>query len=230
MRVHNAIRHGVQFSAFMIAFFLSCVLVGCSANAGSNVSGETSSDVSQSETGSSENGRNLSEALDENAGSGSHASKVKASGDKSLAFSGITKATASSTLPTDSAVNTKSYAASNLIDGRKSTTWCEGASGNGVGESATLSGNKKQGFRGFDIWNGYQESSHLYEINARPKVVSVYGDGEWAGDYELEDSGLGSQRIVFDNVIEAKRLTIEIEEVYSGAKYDDCCISEIGCF
>lgn len=50
------------------------------------------------------------------------------------------------------------------------------------------------------------------------------------GTYGLEDSGLGSQRIVFDNVIEAKRLAIEIKEVHGGSKYSDCCISEIECF
>ena len=217
-------------SAVAVAVVVSCLLIGCSVDAGSDVSNESNPDTSHSSASSSEDGRNLCEALDENADSGSLDSNTKTDSEKPLSFSGVTTATASSTLPTDSTINPKSYAASNLIDGKTATTWCEGASGNGVSESVTLSGSKKQGFKGFDIWNGYQESSHLYDINAKPKSVAVYGDGEWAGDWELEDSGLGSQRIVFDNVIEAKRLTIEIKEVYNGSKYDDCCISEIKCF
>ena len=89
---------------------------------------------------------------------------------------------------------------------------------------------KRQGFKGFIIWNGYQASSHLYEINNRVARLAVYADNKLIGEYKIEDRGLKSQRIKFDEVIEAKKLTFEIKGTYSGTKYEDCCISEIECF
>ena len=77
------------------------------------------------------------------------------------------------------------------------------------------------------IWNGYQESDYLYDINARPKTIAVYADDDYIGNFELKDFGLRSQKVVLEEPIIAKSLTIKITDVYPGSKYEDCCISEI---
>lgn len=146
-----------------------------------------------------------------------------------LVFQGIEKTSASTTLPTGG-VNTKSYSSDNLIDSNPASCWCEGSSGDGSGEYAILSGKEMQRFSGFKIWNGYQGSDHLYEINARPRTICVYADDKLIDIFKLKDQGLGSQRIEFDEPVDAVSLRIEIMDVYEGTKYEDCCISEIECF
>lgn len=141
-------------------------------------------------------------------------------------FVGFKSVSATSELPTGG-INTSSYVAANLIDGSASICWCEGAVGDGVGEFVTFNSPVRQTIEGFVIWNGYQASDYLYDINARPKTIAVYADDEFVGSFDLKDSGLGSQNIVFDEPVIAKTIAIEIEAVYAGSKYDDCCISEI---
>lgn len=138
----------------------------------------------------------------------------------------LTTVSSTSKLPTNS-INTSSYDATNLIDDNISSCWCEGANGNGVGESVCFSSSQDQAVEGFMIWNGYQESDYLYDINARPKTIAVYADDDYIGSFELKDAGLCSQKIVFEEPIIAKSLTIKITDVYPGSKYEDCCISEI---
>ena len=150
-------------------------------------------------------------------------------GEDPFDFLDITDASTSSVLPTSS-VNNKSYASDNLIDGYTTTVWCEGANGGGEGEFVTLSGPRKQTFRGFVIWSGYQESDYLYSINSRPRTIAVYADDDYVGSFSLEDAGLDSQTITFDQPVDASSIRIEILSTYEGSKYLDCCISEIQCF
>lgn len=138
----------------------------------------------------------------------------------------FTTVSSTSKLPTNG-INTSSYDAINLIDDNISSCWCEGANGNGIGESVRFSSSQDQTVKGFMVWNGYQESDYLYDINARPKTIAVYADDDYIGDFELKDSGLCSQKIVLEEPIIAKSLTIKITDVYPGSKYEDCCISEI---
>lgn len=138
----------------------------------------------------------------------------------------FTAVSSTSKLPTNG-INTSSYDATNLIDDNISSCWCEGANGNGIGESVCFSSSQDQAVEGFMIWSGYQESDYLYDINARPKTIAVYADDDYVGSFELKDSGLHSQKVVLEEPIIAKSLTIKITDVYPGSKYEDCCISEI---
>lgn len=138
----------------------------------------------------------------------------------------FTTVSSTSKLPTNG-INTSSYDATNLIDDNISSCWCEGANGNGIGESVRFSSSQDQTVKGFMVWNGYQESDYLYDINTRPRTIAVYADDEYIGDFELKDSGLCSQKIALEEPIITKSLTIKITDVYPGSKYEDCCISEI---
>lgn len=221
----------VVLAVAIFAFIMLVIKPWDSSGTGNGDAAETPLNIAQQEPSATGDGANFESGTSTQPESEpSNTTQGKPSTEEPLSFSGITKANASSTLPTDSVVNVKSYAASNLIDGNHSTVWCEGADGDGIGESVTLSGKKKQGFKGFVIWNGYQESSHLYKINNRVALLTIYADSKLIGEYKIEDKGLKSQRIKFGKVVEAKKLTFEIRDVYSGTKYQDCCISEIECF
>lgn len=167
------------------------------------------------EQGVEERGADVAESLDEV--------------DEQLAFKGMTKAEASSTLPTGG-VNTKDYSASNVLDGDTDTVWCEGDSGDGTGETITLSSDSPQAVSGFRIWSGYHESLHLYDINARPHKIRVTANGEEVVVKELNDAKLAHQEVKFPEPVVTDSITIEILSVYDGSKYDDCCISEIKCY
>lgn len=143
-----------------------------------------------------------------------------------LPFIGFASAEASSTLPV-SGVNDAGYSAVKAIDGDVATAWCEGASNNGVGEYIRLSSNENQGVSGFTINNGYQKSQYHYDINSRPKQISVYCGDELICTKTLADSGLTSQTVDFGRTVNTNDLRIVIDSVYPGTKYSDCCISEI---
>ena len=149
--------------------------------------------------------------------------------DEQLAFRGMTKASASSILPTGG-VNTKDYSASNVLDGDTDTVWCEGDSGDGTGETITLSSDSPQTVSGFRIWSGYHESLYLYDINARPHKIRVTANGEEVVVKELNDAKLAHQEVKFPEPVITDSITIEILSVYDGSKYNDCCISEIRCY
>lgn len=149
-----------------------------------------------------------------------------ASSDNIASVINFANASSTSELPT-SDINASSYTVANLIDGNTSSCWCEGVVGNGIGESVSFSSSADQTVKGLVIWNGYQKSEYLYGANTRPKTIAVYADGNHVGDFDLKDSGLGSQDIVFEEPVIAKSLTLEISDVYPGSKHEDCCVSEI---
>ena len=152
-------------------------------------------------------------------------------GAQDAGFVGITRAWASSTLPTDE-TNRGPYDAACVLDGDPTTAWVEGSSGSGAGESITLSG-PMQTISGFSIRSGYHKFSSvgndLYYYNARPARIRVMAGGETIHQQTLDDAGHSTQRVVFDEPVETDAITIVIDSVYTG-ECDDCAISEISCF
>ncbi len=197
--------------AICAALFLTGVIGGAPAEEES----EQSESVGIARENVEEQGAQLAEGVSET--------------EEQLAFKGMTKARASSTLPTGG-VNTKDYSASNVLDGDTDTVWCEGDSGDGTGETITLSSDSPQAVSGFRIWSGYHESLHLYGINARPHKIRVTANGEEVVVKELSDAKLVHQEVKFPEPVITDSITIEILSVYDGSKYNDCCISEIRCY
>lgn len=147
------------------------------------------------------------------------------SSEEHAGFKGITRASASSTLPTDQYAD---YGAQNLIDGNVTTCWAEGASGLGVGESVTLSGNGRQTFSAFSIANGYQKSESLYYKNPRATKLGVSVDGKKVMDADLPDNEFGSiTRFELPEPVDGNSITFTIEAATPGSKYEDTTISEI---
>lgn len=127
---------------------------------------------------------------------------------------------ASSTLIPQSA-----YSVYNLFDARKEFTWCEGVTGDGLGEKLTFNLPTEQTVTGLRLWNGYQRSLKHFKANGRAKQVKV-SDGTHSELITLKDS-YGVQEVRFQTPFRTTPLTLEIVAVYKGEKYADLCISEL---
>lgn len=135
----------------------------------------------------------------------------------------------------------KTYYASNLVDGNINTCWVEGVSGTGEGETIRLSLDGEQTVYGLVIYNGYLESGYLYSVNGKVTQVTVRAaDGTTVRSdlgvvklderkEPLEDYDLYSCKnwVNFDQPVYTDTLTITIEKAVPGSLYEDTCISEI---
>ncbi|MDE6929142.1 MAG: discoidin domain-containing protein, partial [Lachnospiraceae bacterium] len=118
------------------------------------------------------------------------------------------------------------HSADRLIDGDVTTAWVEGAAGQGKGEAITVYFDDEYLIHGININAGYQKSNELYNKNSRPEKIQVlFSDGT----YELHTlSDINdSQDIVLNKAIVTDYITLTIESVYPGTKYEDTAISEI---
>lgn len=141
----------------------------------------------------------------------------------------LTSYSASSVL---SASQYGTYVASNLDDGALDTAWVEGASGSGAGQSVKMSdpSGKKVSVSEIELVAGYAKSEDIYYKNARPKQVSVLADtGDVLAQVTLADSYKAVQSITFP-ATSTSSLTLRIDSVYEGNKYEDCAISEMRCY
>jgi phosphate transport system substrate-binding protein len=123
-----------------------------------------------------------------------------------------------------------SYKAEYLTD-RSWRSWAEGARGNGVGESFTLtlyrlsSGNDTI-ITGFVIKNGYGNID-LFAKNNRVKAFKIYADGKFIETIVIKDS-VSFEQYYFKKPVECKdEIRFEIADVYRGTMYDDTCVAEI---
>jgi len=139
-------------------------------------------------------------------------------------------ATASSTLKADSHFT---YGPENLNDRDRENAWAEGAEGDGIGESITLTMKQPQKVTRLYIANGYRKDptgggDAVYQNNNRVKRMSVSLNGGKAFSVELPDDRRENGIIELPKdagVVKTVKLTIE--EVYRGAKFRDTCISGV---
>lgn len=136
----------------------------------------------------------------------------------------FTEVFATTTLPSD---GSNTYGAYNLIDEDNSTAWVEGADDSGIGQKITFKADSPQTINHIRIMNGYCKSQEVYQKNNRVKSVNIiFSDGTTVRK-SLADVYGEYQFLYFDSPIVCDEFTIEIQEVYSGSKYNDTCISEI---
>jgi len=123
------------------------------------------------------------------------------------------------------------YKASCLTDFNIATPWCEGAKGNGIGETITFDNVEGNLIR---IVNGFALNNVTYLNNARAKRIRVDINNKPVAILVLEDV-IGYQYFPFiqENRIEwldqwdPHSVKFTILDVYPGAKYEDLCISEV---
>lgn len=129
---------------------------------------------------------------------------------------------ASSTYNGDSA----NHSVRNLTDNKLKTNWTEGVHGNGEGEYIEFTFHMEQPIAGFVISAGNHSSNTYYTKNSRPKtVILTFSDGSEV-EYTLLDKK-ETQKIYFDEVVDATSARLTIGSVYSGSAWEDTVISEL---
>lgn len=113
-----------------------------------------------------------------------------------------------------------------VIDGDLTTGWAEGVSGQGIGESVTVDFDEEYLVSGIEIYAGYQKTESLYNKNSRPKEIYLeFSDG--SGEvYILEDTK-DVQNMEFAVPVITNSITLRIDSVYPGDKYEDTVITEM---
>lgn len=113
------------------------------------------------------------------------------------------------------------------LDGNVTTAWNEGGSGSGTGEWIELKANSAQTVSGIRIMPGFCNNEPNYYRNCRPKDITItFSDGTYTTT-TLSDSYYVYQDLQFDREVTTSSIRITVNSVYSGNKYQDCCISEI---
>lgn len=134
----------------------------------------------------------------------------------------------SSQLPGDS--DTADYGAANLTDGNIETAWNEGAPGDGSGEWIRLSANTPQRVTSVSIVPGfpeyYKDGSDVYQKNNRPQEITISYNGGKEIFYVTDTRGQW-QTFTFAEPVDTTELTITIDSVYKGTKFNECCIAEL---
>ncbi|MBO4319355.1 MAG: nicotine adenine dinucleotide glycohydrolase [Treponema sp.] len=141
------------------------------------------------------------------------------------------------------------YPPINILDGDLDSTWCEAdENGSGIGESITIEFEEPVSFDEIQIVNGFA-SKDYYEKNNRVKSILLTQTAskmeikDWDSEtskyrvenknhfqqkvYYLDDGVPDWQSIKFDLTQTAQTITIKIQEVYKGEKYDDTCLDDI---
>ena len=140
-------------------------------------------------------------------------------------------AAATSTLPPN---GTLSYGAQNLSAYQRAdaegTAWVEGAKGDGIGESVTLTLKEPAKLSRVGIVNGYAKDDALYLKNNRVAKLDVSVDGGQTFQVQIPDECLDAEKFYFDLPASnkpVKTVKFTIAEVYKGSKYSDTVISEL---
>lgn len=124
---------------------------------------------------------------------------------------------------------TAAHTPDRIADGSLSTAWVEGAEGQGLGESVSLQFTGTYLVTGLYIYAGYQKSEDLYYKNSRPQSITVtFSDGTQE-TFSLEDQ-MGEQQLTLTQPRATESVTITIEAVYPGSRYQDTVISELTLF
>lgn len=123
----------------------------------------------------------------------------------------------------------------NMLDAEFETAWVEGVEGDGCGEYVEFTFPENTVITSMYIWPGYLKSKDLFEKNGAP--MSILAETEQGSirlnfvndEYNNYDYALSDPQFILDPelVLPDGKLRIYIENVRTGWKYQDTCISEI---
>jgi hypothetical protein len=150
--------------------------------------------------------------------------------------SGIIRARASSTLA--DATEPGRHDIAKVLDGDLRTAWCEGAAGEGAGQSLTFELQAGARVEGIGILNGYARSGAVYQANGRvTRMTAKVGEQEpiSASLPERDFAQLSPEApaSLIDWIVDAPShqdtptVTLTIDSARAGTKHADTCISEI---
>lgn len=122
-----------------------------------------------------------------------------------------------------------SHEPSNLFDESLANAWVEAVPGYGEGEAVTVQLDAIYKVSGFTINAGYQKNDDVFGKNSRPAALLVtFSDGTGI-DITLKDVN-EQQQVIFPSAVETSSITLTIQSVYPGSKYEDTVISELQFF
>lgn len=121
------------------------------------------------------------------------------------------------------------YTVASLVDGRGSTTWCEGRPGVGLGESITLNLEGAAPLQGVWIKNGDARSADHYARNGRVRTFRVeirtFAD-EVALSFRADIPDRAAEHYVaMPGLVDNPALVrFTIKDVYPGSAFNDTCM------
>lgn len=118
------------------------------------------------------------------------------------------------------------YRAAYLFDQRPHFAWVEGAAGDGRSEAITVTFDAPETVSALEVWNGYQRSDDHFAKNNRAAALAVSMDGGAPVVVPLADAQ-GPQKVQLPAPLVGRVLTIAVDGVTKGRKYDDLVISEL---
>lgn len=143
----------------------------------------------------------------------------------------------------------ESYPVSNLSDLDLSTAWAT-KTNNLADKKLKITFDQPTAVGAIVLVGGYLKSADTYINNAQPKKITVSLSDDWQQSCFLDDKSYNNNIARHDNIISndnildysiiftqpkyteyerapIKEITISIDDIYPGAKYDDLCITEI---
>lgn len=123
--------------------------------------------------------------------------------------------------------NGKEFNVENIFDGDVTTTWAEGVSGLGFGETITVYFIGSPTISGIRINTGYQKDRDSFLKNARPYLFFITFSDNSFEMIEIEKNEMGEQEVMFSNPVETSSVIIRLQGIEPGSAYEDSCISEI---
>lgn len=135
---------------------------------------------------------------------------------------GVSSAKASSTITQSSTDNS----AMRMFDNTDKTSWQEGVSGYGEGETVDIyfDGTYELSYIAFKLGNWRNDK--YYYGNAKPKTVTI-DFGSAAAQVTFPDTDRTIQYVRLSNPVSTDHMRIRIDEVYPGTQWEDTCINEI---
>lgn len=118
--------------------------------------------------------------------------------------------------------------AKKAVDGNEKTSWQEGVSGDGIGESLHLELEKPYHIKYMSFKLGNWNSAEYYDGNNRPKELELTV-GDVTQTITFPD-GKTEYWVEFSEECLASKVDVVIGSVYEGSQWDDTCIAEIGVY
>lgn len=116
------------------------------------------------------------------------------------------------------------FSPANLVDHNSETTWQEGEEDAGIGQKLTFTFTDSAIVSAIRLENGKRTSKEEFYENNRMASFRVFDEQPIL--VELSDSE-EVQYIIFENPIMEKQVTLIVDSVFGGTKWNDTCITEI---
>lgn len=134
-----------------------------------------------------------------------------------------------------------SYAPENVLDNDTDISWVEGEEGPGEGStlrlslSSTIGGGKVEGayeIEAVGMINGYAATEELYRANNRVKTAEL----NWTHPLPVKQDSRAIWHLKYSSALQyyrfpepvyAGEISITLQEVFPGSRYDDTCVAEV---